>query len=287
MLELARGVEVGHADGPFAARCHVDLGDEAPRSQLGSVEQGMVEEGHGGVAARVDGAHEPRAEATRVAGRPPVVGPGCDGHRERIRLVAETGCPLGEQPARVHRRVGRQRELAGARSLGECRRRHLGDVALHAEVQLDLVVVRRQVVVGERPVGDVGAGHRPIQRKAFEVVTPEPRRLGVPVDRPPADGRGEVVDVADEGAIDALARLLLGARRAGLEHRVLVLEGPAGLDLVVAEGDARACGCSQAGQQVTALLEDQDRVAGLAQRPGGRAGTCPGAHDDHRLLGHS
>src|SRR5207237_3441171 len=104
-------------------------------------------------------------------------------------------------------------------------------------------------------------------REAREVLGPEARRLGVAVDCAPADGRGQRVDVTDERALGALARFLLGARRAGLEQDVLVLEGPAGLDLVVAERDARAGGRAQSGKEVAALLEHEHRVAGLAQGP--------------------
>src|SRR5207302_1783998 len=85
-----------------------------------------------------------------------------------------------------------------------------------------------------------------------------------------ADRGREIVDVAHERALDALVRLLSGAGAAGLEHRVLVLEGPAGLDLVVAEGDAGAGRGAQPGQEVAALFEGQNRVAGLA--PGAPTG---------------
>jgi len=44
VLQFAVGIQVGDADRPLAARCHVDLGDEAPRSELGPIEQGVMEE---------------------------------------------------------------------------------------------------------------------------------------------------------------------------------------------------------------------------------------------------
>ena len=150
-------------------------------------------------------------------------------------MVAERRGALGEEAAGIHGRVGRHHELVPPRSLGQRRCRHGGDVALHAEPALDLVVEGCEIVVGHGPVGDVGPRHRPGEAQAGEVLLPHARRLAIPVDRAAPDGRREGVHVADERPGHPLVRLGLGARRPWLEHDVLVLEVAARLHLVVAE----------------------------------------------------
>ena len=60
------------------------------------------------------------------------------------------------------------------------------DIALNPDEVLDLVVVRRDVAVLERPIRHVGARHRAEQRQSLEVDVPQPRALGVGVwDVPP------------------------------------------------------------------------------------------------------
>ena len=130
--------------------------------------------------------------------------------------------------------------------------------------RFDLVVVRLEFVVGQRPVGDVRARHRTVQRAALEVVAPEPRDLRVPVDRAAADRRRQVVDVADERVRDPAPRLRLCAARSRLEDRVLVLEEALLLDLVVAEQRPDRPARPEPRKQVATLLEDQHRVALLS-----------------------
>src|SRR5437667_226899 len=155
--------------------------------------------------------------------------------------------------------------------------------------RLDVVVEGRQLVVGERPVSDVGVGHGPVEREALEVLAPEARRLRVPMHGAAAHHRGQRVHVAHERARHALLRLRLAARRARLQDDVLVLEEAAGLHLVVAEERADRARRAEAGQQVPPLLEDQHAVPGGRERPGGDAAPCARAHDDgrpaHQLLG--
>ena len=169
------------------------------------------------------------------------------------------------------------------RRLGQRPRRHPREVALHAEVALDLVVVRREIVVGQRPVGDVGARDRPVQRAAVEVLAPEARHLGIPVHGPSADRRREVVDVAHERPRDPAPRLRLGALRPRLEQRVLVLEEARLLDLVVGERRPDRSVAPEPGQEVAALLEDQHRVARRARSA--QADTAPPAPEPTTMTG--
>ena len=285
-LPAAR-VEVGDAARQLAVLRRVDPVDERARAQLRAVEECFVQERDRGAPPRVDRAAEARAEPARVAARPAMMPlDGVDRHRERVRLVAEACGPLRKQLAGVHRRVGRQRELVAAGRLLQGALRHPVDVALHAQTRLHAVVVRREVVVAERPVGHRRAGDRAEQGERLEVLLPEARRLRVPVDRAAAHDRREVVHVADERPVDALPCLLLRARGARLEDLVLVLERPPGLHLVVAEERPDAVMGPESGEQVPPLLEDEDRMARPAQRPRGRAAARPRADHDHGRLAH-
>src|SRR5437588_574617 len=73
---------------------------------------------------------------------------------------------------------------------------------------------------------------------------------------------------------------------ARVEHRILILEPAARLDLVVAEAGAERTASAEPGDQVPPLLEDQHLVSGARQLPGRDAATGARADDDHRWLGH-
>ena len=148
-------------------------------------------------------------------------------------MVTAAARALGEQNPAVHRWVRRHPELVAPGCLGECPRRHPVNITLDPETLFDLVIERLQLFVGERPIGDVGVRHRPVQRAPLEVVAPEARHLRVPVNGPAADDGGQIVDIAGERPLHAQSGFGLGPARARLEDRVLIFEIAASLDLVV------------------------------------------------------
>ena len=287
-LWRARRIQVVHTGGPLLVRAELDLRDVGAGHQVGAGQEGVVEEGHGRAAACVDRASEAGAEAARVARRPPVEGLGVDGHRKRVGRVPDPPGPLFEEEAGVHGRVGRLRELvlAGGSSLGvQGRWGHLLHIALDPELGLDLVVEGGQLLVLEGPVGHVGVRDRTVERQGLEVLLPEARRLGVPVDRAPADHGGQVVDVTDEAPVRPLLGIRLGTGRPRLQDGILILEEAALLYLVVAEQRADAARRPQAGQEVAALLQQGDGEAGPGELPRGHAGARARAHDEDGGLG--
>src|SRR5205085_5348235 len=102
-----------------------------------------------------------------------------------------------------------------------------------------------------------------------------------------ADGRGQVVDVAQERVLHALLGLGLRTLCPGLEEGVLVFEEAPGLHLVVAEPRAEPPRVTEAGQQVATLLEDQDGVSRTREYPGGDASARPRPDHDHGALAHA
>ena len=100
------------------------------------------------------------------------------------------------------------------------------DIALNPDQVLDLVVVRRDVAVFERPVRHVRPGHRAEQRQSLEVDVPQPGALGIRVWECAADLVGKVVDVADERLCGVLAGVLAKCAREGDGVRLLEVAVP-------------------------------------------------------------
>ena len=176
-----------------------------------------------------------------------------------------------------HRRAllgaGRHRvRLVAGRVLLDDVRDGLG-VALHADQLLHLVVVGRDLGVAERPVGHVGARHRPQRGKLGEIDVPEPRHLGVPVHGPAADDLRQFVDAA--GVLDGRGLVRPPGARVHLRvgpGEVAYLGGQA----VVGEHRADGPLAAEVGEVVGTLLEDHDLPSGLGefhrgQRPAGAA----------------
>ena len=113
------------------------------------------------VALGLDRAAEAAAEPAVVAGRAPVVGHRVHAGRAAVRVQAG---PLGRghrQDGALH--VGARRHRERSRPP---RRERVRLLAGHPDEPLGLGVVRLEVVVGERPVDDVGALDRAERRAA-------------------------------------------------------------------------------------------------------------------------
>src|SRR5262249_52511025 len=152
---------------------------------------------------------------------------------------------------------------------------------LNAQPVFYFVVEGRQVLVCERPIGDVRAVDRAVERPPPEVLTPEARHLRIPVDGPAADGRRQRADVADERARCSRGGLGLTPCRARLERRVLVLECASGLHFVVRERDVvNATRRAEAGEQIAALFQHEYLVARTCELPRSDAAARTGANDD-------
>ena len=272
-------LQVRHAHRAASIAAAIDAVDEAARAELGPGADRLVQE-RDRAGARPDRAAKPTAEPARVANR------WIYGHRDRVGGVAALRGAIGQQRSGEHRRVGRHRKGTCARCLGQCRLGHLADVTLDAEHLLDLVVERGEILVAERPVREVGAVDRPVQRAPMEVLAPQARRLCVPVDRASPDRGRQIVHIADERASQTLTRLPVSPKRARLQQRILLLEEPFACYLVSPQHRARTLRGPESVEQVTALLEHEDRVACAGQRPGGDAAAGSGSNDHDRLASH-
>ena len=152
---------VGHRDPADAGRLgsgEVDLGDHRLGFQLDPAgAQRLAQRDERGRAGHHRAA-EAAAEPAVVAGVLAVVAADRVGrHRERERVQADGRGAVGDGGGGAHLRPGRHRVLAGAWRVLADQVRERGRVALDADELLDLVVVRGEVVVAERPVGHVGA----------------------------------------------------------------------------------------------------------------------------------
>jgi hypothetical protein len=222
------------------------------------------------------------AEAAVDAGRPAVVGLRQDRVGLRVRGEPELlRRPLEQHAGRLHghgraRIVPRSRRIPGPREPGQ------------ADLPVDAGVVGLELLVGDGPVGEVGAGDRPEDAGLLEVDGAQTPEIAGEVHAAAAD----VVRVAEPAAGDELRLLVLAAperlRMAlpGSPHETLVLVD---VPFVVAEVPVL---------QVGALLEHDHREAGAGQLPGHDAAGCPGPDDHevhflargvvpHRLHGHS
>ena len=142
------------------------------------------------IALGVDRAAVERAEPAVVARRPTVVRDAVGARRRAVRVVAESlGRGHGE---RGEEHVGARRHRV--RPAAPRRERVAGVVAGDADEPLGLRVERLQLVVVERPVGDVGALDRPELRRQAEVDLAVARQLAVGVEPGAADGRRHVVE---------------------------------------------------------------------------------------------
>ena len=97
------------------------------------------------------------------------------------------------------------------------------EVALNAEDGFGLVIPRCQLRVGERPIGDVGAGDRPERAVLGEVDVPEPGDLRVPEDRAAAHRGRQGIDQPDHagGGLGGAS-----AERARVDQRIGQAERP-------------------------------------------------------------
>ena len=86
-------------------------------------------------------------------GGPAVVGLRVDRHRRRLRMQAERPRAAFQQHAGRFHRQRRHRIRPRARRIERSR------LARDAELPFGLRVVRLELVVGDRPVGEAGAGH--------------------------------------------------------------------------------------------------------------------------------
>ena len=162
---------------------------------------------HGDVTAvlRVDRAREPHAATATHAGRSAVARLGVDQQRHPCGRPPETARGVHEQLVLRRQRERRERVVAIGR-------------AGHPQPPLDLPVVRREVLVGDGPVGQSRARRHAVDRRHPEVVGVEAPRLGAERPRPPADA-DQVVLVGEIGRLDHDLRAAPGRRRG---------DGPAG-----------------------------------------------------------
>ncbi len=186
-------------------------------------------------------------------------------------MQADSAAAFGDHERRVLGWARRHRERFGARSMREGRLfGEEGDVACNSDQLLDLVVVRRDLGVVERPVGYFRPRDGAQHRELLEVDVPEPRGLRVPVDCPSSDGLRKGLDSTGDRR-----GLWRRAVHAWLGGRVGLGEGPAHLQLVVREHGPRPVG-AEIREVVGALLEDRDIPASSREhhrrdRPAGPA----------------
>ena len=230
------------------------------------------------VALGVDRATVEGAEPAVVARGPTVVGHAVGAGRRAVRVVSERRGRGRGQGREVH--VGaRWHRIRTAAPRGE---RVAGVVAGHADRAFGLRVERLELVVVERPVGDLGTLDRPQLRREAEVDLAVARQLPVGVETGAADRRGHVVEIAGGEPLAVGRRAPVGAR---LEQRVRTEEvAPGEFDLVVRQVAEPVEGRHQREEVVAALLEDADRLPGGGEHVG-RGGTSrPGTdHDDVEL----
>src|ERR1700759_5590379 len=89
--------------------------------------------------------------------------------------------PRGKQRRRPHLRPRRHREGLGLRLMLQYERGYRREIALDSDQRLDLVVVRREIAVLERPIRHVRSGYRAEQRQSLEIDVPHPGDLHVRV----------------------------------------------------------------------------------------------------------
>ena len=203
VLGARRWPLVGHRDPADAGRlasAEVDPGDHRLGFQLDPAgAQRLAQRDERGRAGHHRAA-EAAAEPAVVAGVLAVVAADRVGrHRERERVQADGRGAVGDGGGGAHLRPGRHRVLAVSWRVLADQVGERGRVALDADEPLDLVVVRGEVVIAERPVGHVGAFDRAQGRVLLEVDVPEPGHLGVPVHGAAADDLGQLVDAAGSG----------------------------------------------------------------------------------------
>ena len=192
-------------------------------------------------------------------------------------MVAEAFGGRRAERRPVHRRAGRHRIGARARRREGVGPRVPGD----ADQALGLAIERLELVVGEGPVDEGGVVDGSVFAEQPEVVLPETRQLAVGVHAPAADGRRQVVDVADE---DSVAVGLAAAEGAGFEEGVGPEEVADGeLQLVVGVVRLAVRWVVEIEQMVAPLLEDDNRPAGGREDVGD--GTAAGARADDDGVG--
>ena len=269
--------------GGFAAGV-VDLQDLRERAQVHP--SGLQRPPQRDEVARLggDGAPVPGAEPAVVARLHAVVFDRVGRHREEKGMQPNAFRARGKEHGRTLLRPGRHRVGLLLRLVLLNVGGYRPDIALNPDEVLDLVVVRRDVAVLERPIRHVGARHRAEQRQSLEVDVPQPRALGVGVWERAADLVGEIVDVADVGVGRVLARVLAECAREGDGVRLLeVAVYP--LELVVGVQGLERPVAGEVVVVVRTLLEDLDVPAGLGEHhchyrtAGARA-------DDDRLTRH-
>ena len=279
---LALRVDIGDAGGPPAGE--VDLQDLRERPQVHP--PGLQRPAQRDEVDRLGGdrAPVPGAEPAVVARRAAVVFDRVGRHREEEGMQPYALGPRGKEHGRALLRPGRHREGLFLWLVLLYEGGYRPDIALNPEQVLELVVVRRDVAVLERPIRHVRAGHRAEQRQSLEVDVPHPGALGVRVWECAADLVGKVVDVADEGVRRVLAGVFAKCAREGDGVRLLeVAVHP--LELVVGVQRRERPVPGEVVVVVRSLLEYHDVPAGLREHH--RHYRTAGARaDDDRLTRH-
>ena len=132
-------------------------------------------------------------------------------------------------------------------------------VALDPDELLDLVVVGREVVVGERPVGHVRAVDRAQGRALLEIDVPEPGTFASQCTVPPPTTWGNSSTLLVRAGVEGSGRQVRG-KISGLELGEVALQH--GQAIVGKHGAERAW-AGQVAEVVGALLEDDDVPAGF------------------------
>jgi len=140
--------------------------------------------------ARIGRAGEADALAALHAGCTAVVGLGVDGERGREVVPAEVFGSAGEPGARGRKRDGWERVGAVAGRVVRCR-----VVAGDADLVLGAFIERRDIGIGDRPVGERTAGGRSVAGGHAEIVRMKTPRLHAPNAGAAADGECVVVVV--------------------------------------------------------------------------------------------
>ena len=145
-------------------------------------------------------------------------------------------------------------------------------------------VERLELVVVERPVGDVGTVDRAVFRSETEVDLTQTRQLPIGVVSGTPEGRRHVVALARE---EPVAVGHAAAVRARLEQWIRTEEVPAAeLDLVARDVAQRRERRFQREQMVAPLLEEAHGLPRVGERLGRGRAARPGPDDDDVELRH-